>query len=79
MVTGLEILVSSTQFSVALVTRWLQFWTRGGGGVGVVMKVFSAEVDSGDDSTDLDGESNDNLISDNTMPSAASNTRSEKE
>ena len=51
----------------------------GGGGVGVVMKVFSAEVDSGDDSTDLDGESNDNLISDNTMPSAASNTRSEKE
>ena len=45
----------------------------------MVMKVFSAEVDSGDDSTDLDGESNDNLISDNTMPSAASNTRSEKE
>ena len=58
----------------------MQFWTRGGeGGVGVVMKVFSAEVDSGDDSTNLDGESNDNLISDNTMPSAASNTRSGKE
>ena len=32
------------------------------------MKVFSAEVDSGDDSTDndLDSESNDNEITDNT-------------
>ena len=43
------------------------------------MKVFSAEVDSGDDSTDLDSESNDNEISDNTMPSTASNTGSGKE
>ena len=43
------------------------------------MKVFSAEVDIGDDSTDLDSESNDNEISDNTMPSTASNTRSGKE
>ena len=42
-------------------------------------EVDLAEVDSGDDSTNLDGESNDNLISDNTMPSAASNTRSGKE
>ena len=75
MATGLKILFVSTQFSVALVTSWLQFWTLGGEG----MKVFSAEVDSGDDSTDLDSESNDNEISDNTMPSTASNTGSGKE
>ena len=38
------------------------------------MKVFSAEVDSGDDSTDLDNKSNDNEISDNTMPSTVLQT-----